>query len=171
MACDFPESSCESYENTVRMLADGLLLLQAVDISNCPFDCMLETKFHGALYNIENSLVDIDNLREDNRFTSPMDLYNHLISNSPPEELCFTHGDYCLPNIFIDKNDVTGFIDLGNAGVADRWQDIALCVRSLRYNLRNVSEKEKYINLLFEYLNIKPDWDKINYYILLDLFF
>lgn len=100
-----------------------------------------------------------------------MDLYHWLIENKPSEELCFTHGDYFLPNIFIDGNFVTGFIDLGRAGIADKWQDIALCVRSIGYNLRNCDGKDRYVDMLFEHLKIEPDWEKINYYILLDELF
>lgn len=54
------------------------------------------------------------------------------------------------------------------AGNADKWQDIALCVWSIGYNLRNCDGKDKYVDMLFDYLTIEPDWDKINYYILLD---
>ncbi len=158
-------------KNTVKLLTDGLCMLQTVDISDCPFDNTLDKKLAAALYNIENDLVDMDIFEESSEFNTPMDLYSRLAVNKPPEDLYFTHGDYCLPNIFIYGNKITGFIDMGRSGIADKWQDIALCVRSLSYNPRNVTEKEKYINLLFECLNIKPDWDKINYYILLDELF
>ena len=102
-----------------------------------------------------------------------MELYYWLMANRPPEDIFFTHGDYCQPNIFIDGTKVTGFIDVGSGGIADRWQDIALCVRSLGYNLGEIekAKKEKYINLLFSHLGIDPDWVKINYYILLDELF
>ena len=56
------------------------------------------------------------------------------MNNQPKEELVFTHGDYCLPNSFIKDNKTVGFIDLGNAGIADKWQDLALCIRSLEHN-------------------------------------
>ena len=172
MACACPEDIlCEPYETTVKLLADGLLMLQSVNKSVCPFDNALDKKLTDALFNIENGLVDMDDFEEGNDFETPMDLYNWLIVNKLPEELSFTHGDYCLPNIFIDAEKVTGFIDVGRSGIADKWQDIALCVRSLGYNLRNVHEKQKYIDLLFEHLKINPDWDKINYYIMLDELF
>jgi Phosphotransferase enzyme family len=33
-----------------------------------------------------------------------------------------SHGDYCLPNVLIDEESrVTGYVDLGELGVADRW--------------------------------------------------
>lgn len=172
MACDCPaDELCKPYEKTVRLLAEGLLMLQSVDTSDCPFSNTLDIKLQNALFNIENNLVDMDDFEEGNDFDTPMDLYGYLLENKSPEELCFTHGDYCLPNVFIDNQSVTGFIDLGRAGIADKWQDIALCVRSIGYNLRNADSKEKYINLLFDHLKIQPNWEKINYYILLDELF
>jgi aminoglycoside 3'-phosphotransferase III len=165
------ETFAEPYDGIVRLLAEALLMLQAVDISSCPFDNMLEKKLGDALYCIENDQIDIAGFLEGNTFASLMDLYHHLCAAKPPEELCFTHGDFCLPNIFMGDDRVTGFIDMGRSGIADKWQDIALCVRSLGYNLGNQKDKERCIMLLFDYLNIKPDWDKINYYILLDELF
>jgi kanamycin kinase/aminoglycoside 3'-phosphotransferase-3 len=87
--------------------------------------------------------------------------------NKPKEDLVFSHGDYCLPNIFLEGGEITGFIDLGRAGIADKWQDIALAIRSLEYNLKS----DKYIDLFFRYLEIEPDYEKIKYYILLDELF
>ena len=153
MACDCPaDELCKTCEKTVRLLAEGLLMLQSVDTCYCPFSNTLDIKLQNALFNIKNNLVDMDDFEEGNDFDKPMDLYNYLIENKPTEELCFTHGDYCLPNVFIDNQSVTGFIDLGRVGIADKWQDIALCVRSIGYNLRNSDNKEKYINLLFAHL-------------------
>lgn len=55
-----------------------------------------------------------------------------------------------------------GVINLGRAGVADKWQDIALCVRCLRHNLG--SKSEPCVKLLFELPGLEPDWEKIHYY-------
>ena len=56
------------------------------------------------------------------------------LGSRPKRTWCFTHGDYCLPNVMIDGEEVAGFVDWGWAGVADRYKDIALVVRSLEYN-------------------------------------
>ena len=68
---------------------------------------------------------------------------------------------------------MSGFIDLGDSGVADKWRDLALCFRSLRHNTDGTYghvvpglRAEK----LFDHLGIAPDWDKLRYYILLDEF-
>jgi len=174
MACDcqaddegVQDKVHEPIGQTVKLLADALLMLQAVDIQDCPFKNTLDYKLTSALYNIDHDLVDMDDFEKSNDFDSPMELYRWLVENRPPEECCFTHGDFCLPNIFIDEKIVTGFIDVGRGGIADKWQDIALCVRSLGYNLQH-TEQQEYIDLLFAYLGIQPDEVKLRYYILLD---
>ena len=155
-------------ENAVSALSEGLLALQKVNIRDCPFDGRLSIKLEKARRRVEQGLVDVEDFEESSPFSTAEALYEYLSNNKPREELCFTHGDYCLPNIFMEGNRLTGFIDMGRAGIADKWQDIALCVRSLRYNLQRAGEKNYYANLLFDKLCIEPDEDKIRYYILLD---
>ena len=45
------------------------------------------------------------------------------------------HGDYCLPNVMISGGEVTGFLDLGELCVADRWRDLAVATWSVSWNL------------------------------------
>lgn len=83
------------------------------------------------------------------------------------EDLVFTHGDYCLPNVVINGDAVSGFIDLGLAGVADRYQDLALGARSLTYNFGL-----EWVPLFFEtYGIVQPAQARIDFYKLLDEFF
>ena len=77
------------------------------------------------------------------------------------------HGDYCLPNIMGNQDEISGFIDLGRAGIADIWQDIALCMRSMHRNFGT----RKYEEMLLECLGKKQDNEKLEYYILLDEMF
>ena len=55
----------------------------------------------------------------------------------PPgeEELVVCHGDYCLPNVLIEDWRVSGFVDLGEMGVADRWADLTMGAWSCTRNL------------------------------------
>lgn len=79
-----------------------------------------------------------------------------------------SHGDFCLPNVLAQGDSICGFIDLGRAGVADKWQDIALCYRSLQHNFDGTygSSYEGFEpGALFEVLGIEPDWEKIRYYL------
>jgi kanamycin kinase/aminoglycoside 3'-phosphotransferase-3 len=174
MCCD--ETDGDVVLASPKALAQGIKLFQSIDIHDCPFDHRLDKELSRAAYNIKHNLVDMDDWEHGskNAFETPENLLKFLEANRPDEDLCFCHGDYCLPNVFFDGENVTGFIDLGNAGIADRYEDIAMCVRSLGYNLEisgHGAAKQRAIDELFSHLGIVPDWDKINYYILLDELF
>lgn len=159
----------------VRILAEGLKMLWKVDISGCPYRNDLDNKLRLARIQVENNLCDTENVEEgtygEGGFENPAELLAWLEANRPEEDLVFAHGDYCLPNIFVKDGQVSGFIDLGNCGVADRYQDIALCYRSLLHNYADKEYKGFKPEMLFEELGIEPDWKKIRYYILLDELF
>lgn len=178
MACDVLAD--DTIDMAVTALADGLKQLWSVEISDCPLDSRLTKRLQQAKYNIENGFVDTDDFEPDtlgeNGFADLNALYNFLKTHQPPEDLVFTHGDYCLPNIFTENGKTVGFIDLGKAGIADRWQDIALCVRSLQYNLCDLCGKPYDVfleakNTFYSLLNIEEDDEKLRYYILLDELF
>ncbi|MCD8131206.1 MAG: hypothetical protein LUE16_08010 [Lachnospiraceae bacterium] len=71
--------------------------------------------------------------------------------------------------LIFHQNRVSGYIDLGKTGAADRWCDIALCYRSLSQNYTGKYHSRDYGKpddlLLFQELGIQPDWEKIRYYI------
>lgn len=66
--------------------------------------------------------------------------------------MVLSHGDFCLPNLFGIHEKVTGYIDLGIAGITQTRLDFDEM-------------------LLFRELGIEPGWEKIRYYILLDELF
>ena len=51
---------------------------------------------------------------------------------------------------------ISGFIDLGDAGIGDPWRDYAWCIWSLEYNLKT----NKYTPLLLKKLGITFDEEK-----------
>lgn len=177
MACN--KCYLDDPEKLTTLLARALKELWSIDISDCPNDQTLDRKLEAAKICVENNLVDMDNVEPDtfgpDGFENPEALLQWLITHRPPEELVFSHGDFCLPNIYMDDNGTISFIDLGRMGVADKWQDIALCYRSLRDNYKGRYGGTVYLEydpeLLFEKLGLAPDWEKIRYYILLDELF
>ena len=176
--------SCEEYylehpDILLKALADGLKMLWNIDISGCPQVRTLSAVLKEARMQVEKDLVDLDNVDPDtfgeNGFESPEHLLEWLEKNQPLPEPVFSHGDYCLPNVFLEGEHIKGFIDLGRAGVGDKWNDIALCYRSLKHNFSGVYGGKIYENFnpdkLFEVLGIEPNWEKIRYYLLLDELF
>ena len=154
-------------EDIARQMGAGLRAVHAVAIKDCPFDMTLDREIQEAGRNVAAGLVNDDDFDDIRVGRTAQDLFGELLATRPPtEDLVFTHGDYCLPNVMIDGPDVAGFIDLGRAGVADRYKDIALAIRSLERNVGpGVSQ-----TFLTAYGITSPDTDKVEYYKLLDEF-
>jgi aminoglycoside phosphotransferase len=153
----------------VKEIAVGLKMIHDIDISDCPFISNLEEKIKAAKYKVENSLVNEKEFQPENFGKSAEDILKTVIKEKPvKEDLVFTHGDYCLPNIIIKDDKLSGFIDMCPAGIADRYHDLALAFRSLKYNIKS-ENVEKWLNLFFKEYKLKDiDYSKIEYYILLD---
>ena len=54
----------------------------------------------------------------------------HLLKNE-----VLIHGDFCLPNIILDDWNLSGYIDLGGAGIGDRHIDLFWGAWTLNFNL------------------------------------
>ena len=80
----------------------------------------------------------------------------------PEENLCFTHGDYCLPNIIVEKSRLSGVIDWDYAGLADPYVDLASCTWSLEYNYKE--EADTLIPLFLETYGVEIDEAKLGFY-------
>lgn len=155
-------------KTVVKALAEGMRLMHSMRIDDCPLLYDVDMKLKESEIAVAENRIDINNFEEKWKDYSPLKIFEIMQNTKPAyEDLVFTHGDYCLPNIIIKNGSFSGFIDLGRAGVADRYQDIALCLRSLRHNWG-----EGYDGMLLsEYGLSSPDWDKIEYYTMLDELF
>lgn len=157
---------CEP-EAYVMHLVNCIKILQSIDIKNCPFDSTIEFRLTELKFLLENGLADVnkENWEKTIQSDNPNELFNWLYNNRPDQQLVFTHGDISA-NIII-KDDKYYFYDLARVGLADKWLDIAFCVR----DIRDIDIGSKYEDLFFKLLDIKPDYQKINYFILLDEMF
>ena len=162
------EMSCDTYylerpEVLLQALANGLRMFWNMEIQECPQIRDLDTVLTEARIRVENGLADVEN---------PKQLLEWLECNKPDFEPVFSHGDFCLPNVFLKNGQITGFIDLDKAGVCDKWNDIAICYRSLKHNFDGMYGGKVYEDFdpeqLFDVLGIEPDWEKIKYFLLLD---
>lgn len=177
MSCD--EYYLEHPKELLRLLAEAMKMLWSVDISDCPRNRNIDAELKEARYRVENNLVDLDNAEPttfgDGGFKDPKELLQWLEDNRPDYEPVLSHGDFCLPNIFIENGGISGFIDLGDTGIGDKWRDIALCYRSLKHNFDGSFGGKVYPDfhpeMLFDALEIKPNPEKLKFYILLDELF
>jgi aminoglycoside 3'-phosphotransferase-2 len=156
----------------VSALAAGLRALHATNISACPFDQSRRGRVAAAEARVRAGLVREDDFDDGRRGRSASDLFAELAANAPAsEDRVFTHGDYCLPNVILVEDGaggfkVSGFVDCANAGIADRYQDLALCARSVADNLG-----PEWVETLFARYGLdRVDEGKLAYYQLLDEF-
>lgn len=162
-----------------ELIAGALHQVWNIPTEDCPCNWSIEKRLQQASKNVISGNVNVADAQPNtfgsNGFKSPEHLLNWLIDNKPTEAQVVSHGDFCMPNIFVNDTGLTGLIDLGKAGVADKWQDIAICYRSLLNNYSGVYNGIKYAGfqdrMLFDALEMEPDWDRIRYYILLDELF
>jgi aminoglycoside 3'-phosphotransferase-2 len=112
-------------------LAWGLRRVHALDPAGCPFD---HTPVRQLAW-LESQLVEHGGTAPSDQLKAAYLLLNKLKAELPEaDDLVFTHGDPCLPNILVEEDRLSGFIDLGSAGIGDRYRDLALARWSLGYN-------------------------------------
>lgn len=92
----------------------------------------------------------------------PPDWLNETAANDTIAHLVVCHGDYCPPNVLLTDGRVSGYVDLGELGVADRWWDIAIGGWSTGWNFGAEFE-----DLFYDSYGIEPDRDRIAFYRLL----
>ena len=177
------EMSCTANYRTdphrlVRVLAEAMKRLWDVDISDCPVDQTPASKLARARQIVENGLVDMDLVDPEtfgeNGFPSPAALLAWLEEHAPACEPVLTHGDFCLPNLFLEDWELTGFLDLGRSGAGDKWTDIAILWRTLRDNFGGHYGEAVpgfHPDELFEALGMEKDESKLRYYLLMDELF
>jgi len=161
MACDpvFQDDMPE----LIDLLAQALHMMHAVGIAQCPFDQRLSYRLVLAHQEVQQGRIPEEEITAHYPDLTPTMLYEHLVSIWPTEEdLVFAHGDFCLPNILLDRERhcVSGFIDLEYAGVADRYRDLERACWSLGYNF-----SQEWIPILLRAYGLeKVDKEKMKFY-------
>jgi aminoglycoside phosphotransferase len=151
--------ACKSLttDKCLKMGARYMRQVHSINIGACPFNRQLSITMKLAKANLEAGLV------------STKEIYEDLCSRRGfKEDLVFTHGDFCFPNLIYANDTICGTIDLSRAGIADRYQDISLFLRSFQKNLAPADTEA----FLLEYgLIDKIDPGKLDFYRTLDEFF
>lgn len=83
-----------------------------------------------------------------------------ILARVPPLDAVVCHGDACNPNFLIgDDGRLSGYVDLGGLGVADRWADLAPALQSLTWNYGTGWER-----IFLDAYGIEPDEPKWSFY-------
>ncbi len=153
----------------VERMVEGLQTLWSVPVDDCPYLNDRASRLTELEHLMRSGLADIDieNWQENTGYSDPDELLLHLQTTQFDEELVLSHGDFGDSNFFVDGHKISGWIDLGRCGLADKWYDIAFCVRALQDDF----DDPVYLDYFFQKLGVEPNWEKINYFILLDEMF
>ncbi|MEJ7849616.1 MAG: APH(3') family aminoglycoside O-phosphotransferase [Pyrinomonadaceae bacterium] len=164
------ELSIETAPDFILKAATALKRFHEIPIGYCPLDQRLDAKLAKARENFQGGYVDEGDFDNGRIGQSAEQLYRELCRTPPADEdLVFTHGDFCLPNIIVNNGEIAGLIDLDRAGVADRYQDVALFLRSFESNCAAKIDYQKIFCEAYGIDEIAPD--KIDYYMKLDELF
>ncbi|HZX01832.1 aminoglycoside 3'-phosphotransferase [Kribbella sp.] len=110
----------------------GRVLRELHSVQDCPFERPLAEVIASAADVVRRGAVNPAFLTDEWRKVAPEELLAEVVAESTYVESVLEpvvcHGDACLPNIFFDPDtlEVTGLIDLGRLGIADRYADLAL---------------------------------------------
>lgn len=124
-----PERLCDVLGERLRMLHD-------MDGGDCPVQNRMDGYRALAQQNHRAGCFDDSLYFEGWRFSSAQEAWAaaqqgaHLLKNDT-----LIHGDFCLPNVMLDRWKFAGFIDLGNGGMGDRHIDLFWGLWTLRRNL------------------------------------
>ena len=136
MACD--QYFQDDMPYLIDLLAEALHMVHTIESRSCPFTRPVQSGLEEAQQRISRGQINATKFAAEHRGLSAQVWYEQQLGrmHSASDDVCFTHGDLCLPNIIIDrqKRCINGLIDWGYAGIADRHDDRAAACWRLGYN-------------------------------------
>ncbi|GAA2707384.1 APH(3') family aminoglycoside O-phosphotransferase [Micromonospora olivasterospora] len=157
------------------VVADVVRALHELPLTDCPFDRTLAVTLPLARLAAEMGWIDLDDLDPQHRGWSARQLLDELTATPPPavEDLVVCHGDPCLDNFLVapDTLALTGILDVGRLGAADRWKDLAIAVRDVTEQCADEGDEGQAAAARFlARYGARPDAGKDRFYRLLDEF-
>jgi kanamycin kinase len=135
----------------------------AVDRRHCPYRFGLDVALAHVRRRVAAGTLDPGRGHPEHHHLTAGAALKRLEQTAPPtEDLVVCHGDYCPPNVLLEDGRVTGYLDLGELGVADRWWDIAVGGWSTGWNFGPEFEP-----LFYASYGIEPEPERIAFYRLL----
>lgn len=141
--------------------------LHGIPANACPFDASHSIRLELARERIARGEVDEDDFDDARKGWSAAQVWSELQSLLPIRaDKVVTHGDFSLDNLLVEDGQITGCIDVGRCGMADRYQDIAImwnCLGEFGDQCRSA--------FLRGYGLDSPDDRRLSFFLLLDELF
>ncbi|GLY13257.1 aminoglycoside 3'-phosphotransferase [Kineosporia rhizophila] len=154
-------------ERVVDALADFTRRLHALDADTCPFVAGHAFRLRHARANIDAGRVDADDFDEERQGWTPEQVWQELTALLPLEAgRVVTHGDLSLDNVLLSNGEVTGLLDVGRLGLADRYQDLGILSNALGGFGADLRAR-----FLQRYGETEPDLRRLSFHVLLDELF
>jgi len=148
-------------------LATFLRRIHTIPVSDCPFTSDHGFRLTCARARIDAGLVEEDDFDEEREGWTAEQVWEAMQHLMPlPPDPVVTHGDFSLDNLLIRDGAVVGCIDVGRAGIADRYQDLAIM-----WNCLGEFDAPLQDRFLKQYGIPDPDQAKLNFYLMLDELF
>lgn len=129
------------------IMAEQLRMLHEVMADDCPVKHRLDSYKAAVLSGSEHGRYEPDLFHGIWEFSSKEDAQHCALLGLPfLKENVLIHGDYCLPNIILDNWRFSGFIDLGNGGIADRHIDLLWGIWTLMFNLGTAKWSDRFMD-------------------------
>lgn len=149
----------------VTALAEHLRAIHSIPADQCPFNASHPLRLAQARRRLEAGMLGPSDF--DREGSTAEQAWSEMAALLPIEpDPVVTHGDYSLDNILLAQNRVAAVIDLGRAGVADRYQDLAVL-----WNCLADYGEELQSRLFTAYGITEPNLRKLRFHCLLDQFF
>jgi kanamycin kinase len=148
----------------VRALGRGLRSFhEAVGEEWCPFRFDIARALEHVARRVRTDDIDPAGFHREHAAFTPAAALAELEATAPAaEDLVVCHGDYCAPNMLLEDGVVTGYVDVGELGVADRWWDVTVGAWSAGWNFGEALEP-----LFYEAYGVAPDPARIRFFRLL----
>lgn len=151
----------------VDAIADFLGRVHAIPVSACPFTSDHGHRLARARRRIDLGLVDADDFDAEREGWTAEQVWEAIQKLLPfPPDPVVTHGDFSLDNLLLVEGRVIGCIDVGRAGIADRYQDLAIM-----WNCLCAFGDDLAARFLARYGIATPDARRLDFHLLLDELF
>ncbi|MFJ6567605.1 APH(3'') family aminoglycoside O-phosphotransferase [Streptomyces sp. NPDC091292] len=157
-------------------IADAVRALHEVPVRQCPFRRDLDRMTAVARDVVDRGAVNPEFLPVEQQHTPPGELLARLVPQlarrreQEAADMVVCHGDLCLPNIILDPRTlhVSGFIDLGRLGLADRYVDLSLLLANARETWPDEEQARAADTAFAKTYDIALDHERLRFYLHLD---